>query len=138
MSRVRVTDSDRFHNPSILITMTCILCNKQLKGKQMKFCSRTCKNRHSNRWHQSAQRQYIRGTNRKQKLVNIKGGKCMRCGYDECIHALSFHHRKPDEKSFSLDIRSCTNRSWNKLINELGKCDLLCLNCHMVVEWKRD
>ena len=64
----------------------------------------------------------------KQTLVDEAGGKCIRCGYDECIAALEFHHRDPSEKEIRL-----TDRSMEKLRAEAAKCDLLCANCHRIV-----
>lgn len=114
--------------------MTCIQCDKKLNGKQKKFCSITCKNRYSNSWNQSAERQKDRGTKRKQTLVDLKGGKCIICSYNKCLRSLSFHHRNPSDKKFSLDIRRLTNTKWKKILEEVEKCDLLCLNCHMEIE----
>lgn len=67
--------------------------------------------------------------NIKIKLVEMKGGKCQKCGYDKCIGALQFHHRNPEEKSFELSMKSghCT---WEEMSKEAEKCDLLCANCH--------
>ena len=52
----------------------------------------------------------------------------MRCGYDKCERALSFHHRDATTKKFQI----CGNetRNWDVLLKELDKCDLICTNCH--------
>ena len=64
----------------------------------------------------------------KIKLVEYKGGKCERCGYDKCIDALEFHHLNPDEKDFGV---SCGDtRSLEKLKAEADKCIMVCANCH--------
>ena len=65
----------------------------------------------------------------KKQAVKIKGGKCECCGYDKCLAALQFHHRNPEEKSFSLATSGITH-SWQEYLNEVMKCDLLCANCH--------
>jgi hypothetical protein len=64
----------------------------------------------------------------KRKAVAYLGGKCIRCGYDKCIRALSFHHRNPQEKLFG--IAEPHTKKWSVIQIELDKCDLLCLNCH--------
>jgi hypothetical protein len=69
-------------------------------------------------------------TQRTKKIwaVNLKGGKCIKCGYHKYIEALEFHHRNPVEKEFNLNrLRGRTEAS---VIAELEKCDLLCANCH--------
>jgi hypothetical protein len=59
-----------------------------------------------------------------------KGGRCERCGYGRNKAALAFHHRQPSTKSFQVDIRKCSNATWEMLLAETEKCMLLCLNCH--------
>lgn len=78
-----------------------------------------------------------RGLARKNKLLLEKGGACIRCGYDRCLRALTFHHRDPASKAFPLDVRNCANRSLEILTVEALKCDLLCANCHWEIEDER-
>ena len=61
--------------------------------------------------------------------VDYKGGKCEICGYNKCIDALEFHHIDPNEKEFGISSKGYT-RSWEKIKNEIDKCNLLCSNCH--------
>ena len=70
-----------------------------------------------------------RDKNRKIKeyLVKLAGGKCCRCGYDKCIAALDFHHRDPNEKEFTMGEKVA---DLDALVEEIKKCDLLCVNCH--------
>lgn len=79
---------------------------------------------------------YKRGQERKQKLVEQKGGGCKQCGYNKCLRCLTFHHREPELKQFSLTIREVGGMSWESVLVEAEKCDLLCLNCHMELEDK--
>lgn len=74
-----------------------------------------------------------RGMDRKEKLIAQKGGKCQNCGYDKCLRALSFHHRNPEEKLFTMDTRMIRGRKWETVLAEAEKCDLLCANCHMEI-----
>jgi hypothetical protein len=64
----------------------------------------------------------------KEKAIEYLGGKCIDCGYNKCIQALEFDHRNPEEKEFSISGKHCL--SWDKIKNELDKCDLRCANCH--------
>ena len=67
---------------------------------------------------------------KKMKLIEMKGGKCLRCGYDKKVPgAFCFHHRDPKEKEFGLASHGCT-RSFEKMVKEVEKCDLLCIRCH--------
>ena len=108
----------------------CIICGRMLRGRQQKYCTRKCKNDDGNNRFQSYALQQARGRKRKLDLLRLKGSRCRRCGYDRNYSALEFHHRNPDSKEFQLDLRSLSNRSWNNILGEAGKCDLVCSNCH--------
>jgi hypothetical protein len=65
------------------------------------------------------------------KLADIKMTKgCNKCGFDKHPSALSFHHIKPEEKSFSIGANGC--KPWDKVREEIKKCDVLCRNCHQI------
>lgn len=66
--------------------------------------------------------------------VEYKGGKCCKCGYNKCIHALEFHHLERSKKKFGLSGKGLT-RSWKKIKKELDKCILVCSNCHKEIEY---
>lgn len=70
----------------------------------------------------------------KQMAVDYLGGKCIDCGYHQCIAALEFDHRNPKEKEGSVKGFLCG--SWEKVKKELDKCDLRCSNCHRERHWK--
>jgi len=63
-------------------------------------------------------------------LLKKKGSRCERCGYIKNQAALAFHHLDASTKSFPLDLRRCSNTSWETLLKEADKRRLLCLNCH--------
>lgn len=64
----------------------------------------------------------------KKMLVEYKGGKCERCGYNKCMRALEFHHSDPQEKDFGISRQ--LHRDVKELKREVDKCLLLCSNCH--------
>jgi hypothetical protein len=64
----------------------------------------------------------------KKKLLEIKGDKCSRCGYDKCTEALEFHHLDPSKKEFTISRYYSTD--WNDYLKEVEKCILVCSNCH--------
>src|SRR5262245_13730443 len=108
----------------------CLICGSLLSGRQRKFCSTKCKFSFINNKHQNYAAQQQRGYKRKARLIQMKGGSCQICGYDKNQSALCFHHIDPTTKSFQIDIRRCPNNSWDNLMREVSKCQLLCLNCH--------
>jgi hypothetical protein len=70
---------------------------------------------------------------RRRKLrtmaIQHAGGKCIKCGYNKYPEVLEFHHRDSKQKLFGIGQRGLT-RSWERIKNEIEKCDLLCANCH--------
>ena len=63
----------------------------------------------------------------KRKLAELKGGKCILCGYNKYIGNLVFHHIDPNKKEFTISGKSI---AFEKLKLEAEKCILLCHNCH--------
>jgi hypothetical protein len=108
----------------------CVVCGIDLVGKQTKYCSIGCKNQSTNKKLQSYLAQQERGRRRKAELVELGGGSCRYCGYSRNLAALEFHHADSAEKSFSLDLRSLSNRRFPLVLKEFRKCELVCSNCH--------
>lgn len=110
----------------------CIVCGKELNGVQQKFCSASCKQKdfYSKHKNNSSFAQFLRSAKRKLEIIEYKGGKCEKCGYNKNIAALEFHHINSNEKSFAIDGRILANKKMEDLIAEANKCMLLCSNCH--------
>ena len=66
----------------------------------------------------------------KARMVDIMGGKCVCCGYTNCLGALDFHHIDDAQKSFSLGSIRARPKSWDIVVAELKKCVLVCCRCH--------
>lgn len=99
-------------------------CNKDVPtGKvrrDRRFCSINCKNNHN---------VPIRRRRIKLQAIEYKGGKCLHCGYNKSVWALTFHHLDPTQKDFAIGGNGST-KSWERMKVELDKCILLCMNCH--------
>lgn len=108
----------------------CHVCQTPLSGRQKRFCSRRCKNADTNHRHQSYLQQQLPGWRRKRELSAESGAKYGKCGYGKNLAALVWHHLDPAGKSFSLDIRSLSNRRETEIRLEIDKCVVLCANCH--------
>lgn len=100
-------------------------CRKQIDGKRVKFSDWSDDAKERNR-----AMQYYYRHKRIKECVELKGGCCEECGYNNCIRALDFHHTNPEEKSFELNSRTIMVHSWDEIIKEVNKCKLLCSNCH--------
>lgn len=75
---------------------------------------------------------------RKIDKYKMKYG-CEICGYNKHPAALSFDHLDPKTKYRNkngkvvqvADMIKSGRYSWNTIIEEVGKCRVLCMNCHM-------
>lgn len=77
---------------------------------------------------------YKRALTRKSELIAAAGGGCIKCGYNKCTRALTFHHKDPTKKNFCLGLPNLWSKSANAIKAEAKKCELLCMNCHAEVE----
>jgi hypothetical protein len=74
---------------------------------------------------------YKRALDLKKEFVEIKGGKCEKCGYNRNLAALDFHHTDPDSKKIRINMNEMAKVNKEELLRkELEQCDLLCSNCH--------
>lgn len=68
----------------------------------------------------------VRKHARRQRLIEMLGGCCVRCGTKE---NLEFDHVDPSTKRFS--VCAGLTRAWDELVEEARKCQLLCRPCHI-------
>jgi len=73
----------------------------------------------------------------KMKCLEYKGKECEVCGYNKCNRSLTFHHKDPASKSFSISQRA-HEKGWETVRAELDKCLLLCANCHNETHYRMD
>lgn len=76
---------------------------------------------------------------RRLTLLKQRGGKCVICGLEyngKNAAVFDFHHREPEKKEFNLGLNAVVNFSWEKLLTESEKCDILCANCHRILNSK--
>jgi hypothetical protein len=64
---------------------------------------------------------------RRTKLVKLAGSQCSKCG---SLEDLEFNHLDRTQKSFSLSGAGLDG-TWQSILNELNKCELLCHSCHL-------
>lgn len=69
---------------------------------------------------------------RKLKAIAYMGGKCDGCARVVPAAAFEFHHRDARTKEFGIS-QTGNPRRWEKTVEELAKCVMLCANCHREV-----
>lgn len=78
----------------------------------------------------------VRGKKRKIELIKLHGNKCIMCNEIKPISCMCFHHVDSNKKLFTLDRDMLSKKSWNEILQESEKCDLLCQNCHLIIHEK--
>jgi hypothetical protein len=68
----------------------------------------------------------VENQRRVEDYKRLKG--CLSCSECEPI-ALDFHHRDANSKEFTIS-HSSKRFSWERILREIEKCDVLCSNCH--------
>jgi hypothetical protein len=71
-----------------------------------------------------------RAYDRAMEFINSHKTECVECGEREVV-CLQFHHLDPSQKD--SNVCALASRSRASIIRELGKCVVLCANCHMKV-----
>lgn len=89
------------------------------------------------RWYQENRKK--RADTRRRNQLRIKSWfeelrlrlRCVRCGesHPACI---TFHHRDPATKEFEVSVGVARSKSIARIEREMAKCDVLCVNCHLV------
>lgn len=73
----------------------------------------------------SLERQRRRRRKKKQELVDMQGGRCLRCKIED-LDVLEFHHL--GDKVAGISSLMNNNRM---MVEEARKCIVLCANCHV-------
>ena len=72
-------------------------------------------------------------------VISLKQKPCMDCGIKYPHYVMDFDHR--DRLSKLTNINRMINLhsySKSKILEEVGKCDLVCANCHRIRTYNKD
>ena len=69
--------------------------------------------------------------NQKQMEILKKDKYCIICGESDSS-CLDFHHIHPKDKKMTISRMMSSRRSWNNILKEISKCNILCANCHRI------
>jgi len=73
---------------------------------------------------------------KKKRLDELKAERgCYMC--DEKDHrCLDFHHRDPEQKTAHISDLINRTISWEAIMAEVLKCDVMCSNCHRKLHYR--
>jgi len=73
----------------------------------------------------------LRADEKRQAIAAYKVSKgCIDCGYNDNAFALEFDHLPGLEKKRT--VASMMYSSWDAIWAEIGKCEVVCANCHAI------
>lgn len=67
-------------------------------------------------------------------VIKVEKG-CTDCGYNVSPHALEFDHLPEFKKSRT--VASLCWAAWERIMEEVNKCEVVCANCHAIRTAKR-
>jgi len=110
---------------------TCSKCGQKKrvslfykKGNRTNSYCKDCFNEYcTNRW-----------IERKKMAIEYKGGKCYMCKGAFPYYVYDFHHK--DRKTKVWTWTKMRLVSWERTMEELDKCLLVCANCHRIAEYE--
>lgn len=70
---------------------------------------------------------------KRRKAVELFGCVCKDCGYKntEWVQVFDFDHLDRTQKIGDISSM-CANAGWNRIEQELKKCEMVCSNCHRI------
>ena len=80
-------------------------------------------------YHQNKHKFNVRYRENRALLVSYKKTcRCADCGETD-FRVLEFHHRDPSTKTRAI-TKMMGGYTWQRIQEEIAKCDVLCANCH--------
>ena len=112
--------------------------NKNKSKKDgLSYSCKTCTRKHQKSWYNSNTSKQINRVSSRNKLIrelNIKKlydyliqNPCVLCGEKDPI-VLEFDHLR--DKKYNISDMFQKRLSWERIIEEIKKCQVLCSNCH--------
>lgn len=129
-------------------TKKCTKCEKQKnvenfsfknkeKNKRTSICNE-CQREYKNRWyhkHSENKEKFriqsnITRKKLRQKMIDfLKDKSCIDCGEKDFV-TFEFDHREVEKKQSTISKMVNDCYSWDKISQEINKCDIRCANCH--------
>lgn len=70
------------------------------------------------------------------RVMSIKLERgCVDCGYKSHSAALEYDHLPGTDKKFCVSL--CYHRTWDEVVDEIAKCEVVCANCHRIRSTER-
>lgn len=131
-----------------------VCCKCKVKKKVSEFNSsnfskdgiqascRPCANQASKAsYHKHKKRYFLRAKEREKEIdklfTSLKNRPCADCGGSFPPFVMDFDHLDQKKKTYNLAYMRRHRMAFAKILKEVGKCDLVCSNCHRIRTEKR-
>ncbi len=110
----------------------------------MPYADREKQRKAQQRWDRKNQKGKIESKRLRRKALRARFAafkKTLRCSRCPEKHpaCLDFHHRDPKKKDMALyQVINVGGWSWEHIMKEVAKCEVLCANCHRKEHYKED
>ncbi len=134
-----------------LNTKRCPKCQRDLpwsdfgvrtNGKPQHSC-RACHRTYQREYYERHKAYYVklqdkRVARNREVIRQAKAVPCADCGQRHPHYVMDFDHRPGEKKCFNLSIAAGQTRlSLEKILREIGKCDVVRANCHRERTYRR-
>jgi len=108
------------------------------RGKICQECERLDQNsRKEARYAKGAEIQRRKKAERHAAVDVIKSVPCADCQIAWPPYVMDLDHRDPAQKLFEVSRAiNKTNTPWSRVLEEISKCDVVCVRCHRLRTWK--
>lgn len=130
-SEAKFCSSKCYFNSRWKTTDFCKNCGKKIiRGR---YCSQLCSKTYWNKYgyHLHGKKRFW---DKKIKLIQELGGKCVNCGYSD-IRALDINHIDRQRKKIPKKRQYTTLRRLKDWRENKGNLELMCANCHRIHTW---
>lgn len=110
------------------MTATCKTCGTEFTAtrKWQQYCTPRC--RHNSPTKAATTRSFQVKRREMIDRIKVETG-CVECGYNAHPAALDFNHVRGTKL---FNISQDTKKSWELIVDEIAKCNVLCANCHRI------
>jgi hypothetical protein len=128
---------ERFFNIYVIVVLK--FCTKCLDDKPSdQFYQRKSRDGYSHHCIECERKRM--GDKRERNKLRIyalkEASPCKDCGLKYPHYVMDFDHIGDDKKSGLSELVN-SRASWETILKEISKCDLICSNCHRVRTWNR-
>ncbi len=106
---------------------------KQCYAEKRRATWKSYYHKHGSKYRENAviRNRRIKNALKKRLLEYLSDKSCVRCGISD-PRVLEFDHTDPTSKSYGIARAINSTMTWDNILLEINKCQILCANCHKI------